>query len=665
MRLFGKLLSPETNFNILFINEQSLIHTYTLHLMYNNAVILINGGLRMFTNKNKLIAFIALIVVVVLLASTGIALIADNANKKANEEAQAKIDAANKAIEDAANKITELQGALDDLQSALNSSKSDLAAANKKIEDLTGSKISIEDWDNCTEAAYPAIQKVVKAHRDIVDNAHLFDVEDEEARAELVKTSETATDKAIVAILRARTNAEVDAIVDDYFDTVDDIRANRYDEELAKLIDAAKADEGPVFGRDDDKVKEAVDYLGKFDEVEDEAIWNSFKNFGERDLVEEVAQLQDALYKSQVAQLVEKFLGCEIPETVVHKKLEGGNFDKVTAARDAYDALVAVCKDGETEANAIEGVADHLDKLVVAEDRVGVLTNAGVKADEINAQIEGFDGVLSVVNKTQLAEITDSIAAWKTDYEIDEVNEPLVNEAGFKTKSGKFAEDLETLKKLHDDLHTAIDAIGDEVTISSGDDIKAAKDKLDELLKKCGVDSDIEGLLGLDHTVQSDRDAINVKDELHGIIVANFDAIRALIVLIDENTFVHADLEANLADLADKIAAYVTEGHDAYAVIVEVDNTKAEDDEHDYVALYAKILLFPAKKQAYDRLETIKATYIAGEGREDVRDRIVVAYEAMNKEILNANTKEALDGISTEYITAQFEAAKAGTTTEK
>lgn len=616
----------------------------------------------MFTNKNKLIAFIALIVVVVLLASTGIALIADNANKKANEEAQAKIDAANKAIEDAANKITELQGALNDLQSALNSSKSDLEAANNKINELTGSKISIDDWDNCTEAAYPAIQKVVKAHRDIVDNAHLFDVEDEEARAELVKTSETATDAAIVAILRARTDAEVGAIVDDYFDTVDEIRANRYDEELAKLIDAAKADEGPVFGRDDDKVQAAVDYLGRFDEVEDEAIWNSFKNFGERDLVDEVAKLQDDLYKSHVAQLVETFLGCEIPDTIVHESLEGGNFDKVTAARDAYDALVAVCVDGETEANAIDGVADHLAKLEVAEDRVGVLTNAGVKADEINAQIEGFDGVLSVDNKTELADITASIAAWKTDYAIDEANEPLVKEVDFKTKSDKFEEDLEALKDLHDDLHTAIDAIDEEVTISSGEGIKAAQDALVALLEKCAVDSDIEGLLGLTHTVQDDRDAINAKDELHGVIVANFDAIRALIVLINENTFVHVDLDANLADLADKIAVYVTEDHDANAVIVEVDNTKAEDDENDYVALYAKILLFPAKKQAYDRLETIKATYIAGEGNEDVRDRIVVAYEAMNKEILNANTEDALVAISTEYITAQFEAAKAGTT---
>lgn len=616
----------------------------------------------MFTNKNKLIAFIALIVVVVLLASTGIALIADNANKKANEEAQAKIDAANKAIEDAANKITELQGALNDLQSALNSSKSDLEAANNKINELTGSKISIDDWDNCTEAAYPAIQKVVKAHRDIVDNAHLFDVEDEEARAELVKTSETATDAAIVAILRARTDAEVGAIVDDYFDTVDEIRANRYDEELAKLIDAAKADEGPVFGRDDDKVQAAVDYLGRFDEVENEAIWNSFKNFGERDLVDEVAKLQDDLYKSHVAQLVETFLGCEIPDTIVHESLEGGNFDKVTAARDAYDALVAVCVDGETEANAIDGVADHLAKLEVAEDRVGVLTNAGVKADEINAQIEGFDGVLSVDNKTELADITASIAAWKTDYAIDEANEPLVKEVDFKTKSDKFEEDLKALKDLHDDLHTAIDAIDEDVTISSGAGIKAAQDALEALLEKCAVDSDIEGLLGLTHTVQDDRDAINAKDELHGVIVANFDAIRALIVLINENTFVHVDLDANLADLADKIAVYVTEDHDANAVIVEVDNTKAEDDENDYVALYAKILLFPAKKQAYDRLETIKATYIAGEGNEDVRDRIVVAYEAMNKEILNANTEDALVAISTEYITAQFEAAKAGTT---
>lgn len=619
----------------------------------------------MFTNKNKLIAFIALIVVVVLLASTGIALIADNANKKANEEAQAKIDAANKAIEDAANKITELQGALNDLQSALNSSKSDLEAANNKINELTGSKISIDDWDNCTEAAYPAIQKVVKAHRDIVDNAHLFDVEDEEARAELVKTSETATDTAIVAILRARTNAEVEAIVDDYFETVDEIRANRYDEELAKLIDAAKADEGPVFGRDDDKVQAAVDYLGQFDEVEDEAIWNSFKNFGDRDLVDEVAKLQDALYKSHVAQLVEAFLGCEIPETIVHESLEGGNFDKVTAARDAYDALVAVCVDGETEANAIDGVADHLDKLVVAEARVGVLTNAGVAAEGINAQIEGFDGVLSVENKTQLADITASIATWKADHDIDEANEPLVHEADFQTKSEKFAADLEELKNLHDALHTAIEAIGDEVTISSGDGIKAAQDALDALLEKCGVDSDIEGLLGLTHTIQSDRDAIAAKDALHGIIVANFDAIRALIVLINENTFVHPDLEANLADLAGKIAVYVTDDHDVNAVIVEVDDTKGEDDENDYVALYAKIILFPAKKEAYDRLETIKATYIAGEGNEDVRDRIVVAYEAMNKQILNANTEEALDDISTEYITAQFEAAKAGTTTEK
>lgn len=615
----------------------------------------------MFTNKNKLIAFIALIVVVVLLASTGIALIADNANKKANEEAQARIDAANKAIEDATNKITELQGALDDLQSALNSSKSDLAAANQKIqeanakiEELVGSKITIEDWDNATEAAYPAIQKVVAAHRNLLDNVHLYDVEDEEARAALVATSEKATDSVIVAILRARTTDAVEELVEDYFETVEELNRSRYDETLAGLIDKAKEDNGPIWGTDNDEVQAAVDYLGRFSEVDNPEVWEAFKNFGDRDLVAEVAQLEVDLYNSHVAQLKATFLACEIPETVVHESLEGGNFDKVVAARTAYDALVAVCVNGEEEA---EDVQAHYGKLVEAEARVIVLTNAATAAEPINSQIDGFTFVLSVEKREELAAIKGLIEAWVSDYSIDEPNMGLVKKADYDVDQANFDAAVEELGELHDKLHTAINAIGEDVTINSGDKIEAAKSALNALVEKCGVDTDIEGLLNLDHTVQDDRDAIATKSDAFDHIVDDFSEIRALIVTIYNNTFVHADLDVNLADLATKINAYVDEDTDVAGVVALVDETKDEGDVNDYVGLYAKIQLFPAKKAAYDSLESIKTTYISGQGNEEIRDRIVKTYDRINEEILNANTAEGLAAINADYINAQFENA--------
>lgn len=617
----------------------------------------------MFTNKNKLIAFIALIVVVVLLASTGIALIADNANKKENEEAQARIDAANKAIEDATNKITELESALNDLQSALNSSKSDLAAANDKINELTNSKITIEDWDNATDAAYPAIQKVVAAHRNLLDNVHLYDVKDEEARAELVATSEKATDSVIVAILRARTTAEVEELVEDYFETVETLNKSRYDETLAALIDLAKEDNGPIWGTDNDEVQAAVDYLGRFNENDNPEVWKAFENYGERNLVEEVAQLEEDLYNSHVAQLKETFLGCEIPETVVHESLEGGNFDKVVAAREAYDALVEVCENNEFETDT--DVKAHYDALVVAEARVVELTNAATAAEPINSQIDGFEFVLSVDKREELKTIKESIETWVSDYNIDEPNMGLVKKADYEADQKNFDDAVEELGKLHDDLHTAIDAIDDEVKITSGDGIEAAKEALKALVEKCGVDSDIEGLLDLDHTVQSDRDAITTKSDAFDHIVDDFSEIRALIVTIYNNTFVHADLEANLADLATKINAYVDEDTDVAGVVALVDETKDDGDEQNYVELYAKIQLFPAKKAAYDTLESVKTTYISGQGNEEIRDRIVKTYDRINEEILNANTAEALEAIDAEYINAEFEKAVAGTSTEK
>lgn len=622
----------------------------------------------MFTNKNKLIAFIALVVVVVLLASTGIALIADNANKKANEEAQARIDAANKAIEDAANKITELENALNNVQSALNSSKSDLEKANDKINELTNSKITIEDWDNATEAAYPAIQKVVKAHRNLLDNVHLYDVEDEEARAALVATSEKATDETIVRILRARTTEEVEELVEDYFETVETLNKNRYDETLAGLIDKAKEDNGPIWDVDYDEVKAAYDYLNRFNEDDNPEIWNAFENYGERNLVEEVDALVKALYDSYIEQLAQKFLDSALPETVIHSSLdEGVSFKTIEDARTAYEALVEGCENGEEEANDIEGVADHLAALVVAEKRVEVLTDAGEAVVAINEQIDALRVVLTVEAKTELTDIKTNIDNWVDAFDIDDDNMGLVHEAAYTTKQGEFDKALAELKTLHDALHTAIDAIKGDVTINSGDAIKAAQDALEALEKVSVSDTDTETLLALDHTLAEDRDAIKAKDTEYVGIVADFSDIRALIVLIYNNTFVHSDLDANLTLLGEKLDKYVDENTDRAAVVALVEATKGEDDEHNYVDLYAKILLFPAKKVAYGTLETIKSEYVLNEGNEEVRERIVKAYEKINGEIFAADTAEKLEAINSQYITDAFEAAKAGTTegTEK
>ena len=109
----------------------------------------------MFTNKNKLIGFIALIVVVVLVASAAIALIADSSTKKALADAQAKIEELESALNGADADLDKAEKALADL-------KAQLSAANGKLDVLEDLTEKYEELISSWTATTPAIRAFIQ-----------------------------------------------------------------------------------------------------------------------------------------------------------------------------------------------------------------------------------------------------------------------------------------------------------------------------------------------------------------------------------------------------------------------------------------------------------------------------------------------------------------------
>ena len=539
----------------------------------------------MFTNKNKLIGFIALIVVVVLVASAAIALIADSSTKKALADAQAKIEELESALNGADADLDKAEKALADL-------KAQLSAANGKLdvlEDLTEKyEELISSWTATTPAIRAFIQEEINPVYDemlaainsgYVDGVSAEDVLNE--KMDLVIWALRSADLTAVRAELEKNKAKFDEL--------------RLDLTLDAMIEEVKKD-GVTYDPDDKPGIDACeDYLANHPVLQNNAT---------KDYEGQIADLKAQYDAAKKAYFAEKFIA-EVAK--VDPAVDGNTYvtldTDTTAVKAAWDELVAVCAD-EAEALALTGVQAAHDVWTKVEARLVQLANAKVAADDLNAKIAGVTVEATVATGNIIAQLKADVAAWGTTYAIDKTLEPLnwfVNDDAFAALDAAYAEKIAELKALHDALLETLKAEDFvHITINSEEAVKAAEDAYNAVAKY----QDVEALVDCNGTMAEHKAAIDAAKALLAEKLTLVKEIRDLIDAMEKAGYTEvlvSVLEQNIAVIDAKVALFL-QGADN---VIEHLNTA----DKNYVEALESVRLYDNRAKALDMIETVQNAY--------------------------------------------------------
>lgn len=540
----------------------------------------------MFTNKNKLIGFIALIVVIVLVASAAIALIADGSTKKALKDAQAKIEELESALNGADSDLKKAQDALDALKAQLATAEGNISGLEKLVEKY---EELLSSWTATTPEIRAFIQNEINPVYDgmleAINNGYVADVDAEDVMNEKMDL--------VIWALRSADLTAVRAELEENKAKFDELRL---DLTLDAMIEEVKKD-GVTYDPDDKPGIDACeDYLAKHPVLQNNAT---------KDYEGQIADLKAQYDAAKKAYFAEKFIA-EVAK--IDPAVDGNTYvtldTDTTAVKAAWDELVAVCAD-EAEALALTGVQAAHDVWTAVEARLVQLANAKVAADDLNAKIAGVTVEATVATGNIINALKADVAAWGTTYAIDKTLEPLnwfVNDDAFAALDAAYAEKIAELKALYEKL---LEALADEdfvhITINSEEAVKAAEDAYNAVAKY----QDVEALLALPTGTMADhKAAIDAAKALLAEKLALVNEIRALIDAMEKAGYTEvlvSILEQNIAVIDAKVDLFL-QGTDN---VIEHLNTA----EKNYVEALESVRLYDNRAKALDMIETVQNEY--------------------------------------------------------
>ena len=539
----------------------------------------------MFTNKNKLIGFIALIVVVVLVASAAIALIADSSTKKALADAQAKIEELESALNGADADLDKAEKALADL-------KAQLSAANGKLDVLEDLTEKYEELISSWTATTPAIRAFIQEEINPVYDEMLAAINS--GYVDGVSAENVLNEKMDLVIWALR-SADLTAVRAELEKNEEEFNDLRLDLTLDAMIEEVKKD-GVTYDPDDKPGIDACeDYLANHPVLQNNAT---------KDYEGQIADLKAQYDAAKKAYFAEKFIA-EVAK--VDPAVDGNTYvtldTDTTAVKAAWDELVAVCAD-EAEALALTGVQAAHDVWTKVEARLVVLANAKVAADDLNAKIAGVTVEATVATGNIIAQLKADVAAWGTTYAIDKTLEPLnwfVNDDAFAALDAAYAEKIAELKALHDALLEALKAEDFvHITINSEEAVKAAEDAYNAVAKY----QDVEALVDCNGTMAEHKAAIDAAKALLAEKLALVKEIRDLIDAMEKAGYTEvlvSVLEQNIAVIDAKVALFL-QGADN---VIEHLNTA----DKNYVEALESVRLYDNRAKALDMIETVQNAY--------------------------------------------------------
>lgn len=539
----------------------------------------------MFTNKNKLIGFIALIVVVVLVASAAIALIADSSTKKALADAQAKIEELESALNGADADLDKAEKALADL-------KAQLSAANGKLDVLEDLTEKYEELISSWTATTPAIRAFIQEEINPVYDEMLAAINS--GYVDGVSAEDVLNEKMDLVIWALR-SADLTAVRAELEKNKEEFNDLRLDLTLDAMIEEVKKD-GVTYDPDDKPGIDACeDYLANHPVLQNNAT---------KDYEGQIAELKAQYDAAKKAYFAEKFIA-EVAK--VDPAVDGNTYvtldTDTTAVKAAWDELVAVCAD-EAEALALTGVQAAHDVWTKVEARLVQLANAKVAADDLNAKIAGVTVEATVATGNIIAQLKADVAAWGTTYAIDKTLEPLnwfVNDDAFAALDAAYAEKIAELKALHDALLEALKAEDFvHITINSEEAVKAAEDAYNAVAKY----QDVEALVDCNGTMAEHKAAIDAAKALLAEKLTLVKEIRDLIDAMEKAGYTEvlvSVLEQNIAVIDAKVALFL-QGADN---VIEHLNTA----DKNYVEALESVRLYDNRAKALDMIETVQNAY--------------------------------------------------------
>ena len=539
----------------------------------------------MFTNKNKLIGFIALIVVVVLVASAAIALIADSSTKKALADAQAKIEELESALNGADADLKKAQDALDAL-------KAQLSTANGKLDVLEDLTEKYEELISSWTATTPAIRAFIQEEINPVYDEMLAAITS--GYVDGVSAENVLNEKMDLVIWALR-SADLTAVRAELEKNEEEFNDLRLDLTLDAMIEEVKKD-GVTYDPDDKPGIDACeDYLANHPVLQNNAT---------KDYEGQIADLKAQYDAAKKAYFAEKFIA-EVAK--VDPAVDGNTYvtldTDTTAVKAAWDELVAVCAD-EAEALALTGVQAAHDIWTKVEARLVQLANAKVAADDLNAKIAGVTVEATVATGDIIKALKADVAAWGTTYAIDKTLEPLnwfVNDDAFAALDAAYAEKIAELKALHDALLEALKAEDFvHITINSEEAVKAAEDAYNAVAKY----QDVEALVDCNGTMAEHKAAIDAAKALLAEKLTLVKEIRDLIDAMEKAGYTEvlvSVLEQNIAVIDAKVALFL-QGADN---VIEHLNTA----DKNYVEALESVRLYDNRAKALDMIETVQNAY--------------------------------------------------------
>ena len=539
----------------------------------------------MFTNKNKLIGFIALIVVVVLVASAAIALIADSSTKKALADAQAKIEELESALNGADADLDKAEKALADL-------KAQLSAANGKLDVLEDLTEKYEELISSWTATTPAIRAFIQEEINPVYDEMLAAINS--GYVDGVSAEDVLNEKMDLVIWALR-SADLTAVRAELEKNKEEFNDLRLDLTLDAMIEEVKKD-GVTYDPDDKPGIDACeDYLANHPVLQNNAT---------KDYEGQIADLKAQYDAAKKAYFAEKFIA-EVAK--VDPAVDGNTYvtldTDTTAVKAAWDELVAVCAD-EAEALALTGVQAAHDVWTKVEARLVQLANAKVAADDLNAKIAGVTVEATVATGNIIAQLKADVAAWGTTYAIDKTLEPLnwfVNDDAFAALDAAYAEKIAELKALHDAHLEALKAEDFvHITINSEEAVKAAEDAYNAVAKY----QDVEALVDCNGTMAEHKAAIDAAKALLAEKLTLVKEIRDLIDAMEKAGYTEvlvSVLEQNIAVIDAKVALFL-QGADN---VIEHLNTA----DKNYVEALESVRLYDNRAKALDMIETVQNEY--------------------------------------------------------
>lgn len=539
----------------------------------------------MFTNKNKLIGFIALIVVVVLVASAAIALIADSSTKKALADAQAKIEELESALNGADADLDKAEKALADL-------KAQLSAANGKLDVLEDLTEKYEELISSWTATTPAIRAFIQEEINPVYDEMLAAINS--GYVDGVSAEDVLNEKMDLVIWALR-SADLTAVRAELEKNKEEFNDLRLDLTLDAMIEEVKKD-GVTYDPDDKPGIDACeDYLANHPVLQNNAT---------KDYEGQIAELKAQYDAAKKAYFAEKFIA-EVAK--VDPAVDGNTYvtldTDTTAVKAAWDELVAVCAD-EAEALALTGVQAAHDVWTKVEARLVQLANAKVAADDLNAKIAGVTVEATVATGDIIKALKADVAAWGTTYAIDKTLEPLnwfVNDDAFAALDAAYAEKIAELKALHDALLEALKAEDFvHITINSEEAVKAAEDAYNAVAKY----QDVEALVDCNGTMAEHKAAIDAAKALLAEKLTLVKEIRDLIDAMEKAGYTEvlvSVLEQNIAVIDAKVALFL-QGADN---VIEHLNTA----DKNYVEALESVRLYDNRAKALDMIETVQNAY--------------------------------------------------------